>query len=456
MPDHNPSQRRARRTAARHARGAATVALLIAVCAPSALAARPRTHARPAGPRAHVSVVGGTLAAPGTWPFMAFVADLQSSTACSGTVVSPMLVLTAAHCAEDISSGTIAPPSAFRVVTGALDWTDRGLGQVLAVSKVLIDPAFDPATLDDDAALLVLTAPTQAPAIPLAGPSESSLLTAGTPAEIAGWGYTYANETTPPTSLYFGSTVVQSTTYCTQQESLDGVLYDPAENICATDDHTFAVATCHGDSGAPLVASTADGAPVEIGITSHGDPDCNAAYPSVFTRTDAVTGWVSQTISQTPAPSSTPTMAGGQDATVRTTTTTSTPPPTAAATPASAQRSTPAPPAAGVFAGATAQHGGRVALTVLDAHVGAIRISFALHCGRATRAHLREFANTNVPVTLDDRTWSFIDTFGDNRGWRYTIRGSFSSPTHAAGTLTARTRNGTCSARDVHWNARAS
>ena len=391
---------------------------------------------------------------------MAFVADLQSSTACSGTVVSPMLVLTAAHCAENISSGTTAPAAAFRVVTGALDWTASGSGQVLSVSQVLIDPAFDATTLDDDAALLVLTTPTQAPAITLAGPSESSLLSAGTPAETAGWGYTYAGETTPPTSLYWGSTVVQSTTYCAQQETLDGVLYDPVENVCAADAPAFAVASCHGDSGGPLVAASPGGAPVQIGITSHGDPNCSAAYPSVFTRADAVSGWVSQRIAQTPAPSPPPATAEQPAATAATTAPSA---PSSARAPASTpvpaagpSRLATSPPAAGAYAGATAQRDGRVVLTVRNARIRAIRIIFQLRCGHATRAPLREFASTTVHVIRARGGWAFSDSFTDQRGWRYGIQGSFSSPTRAAGTLTVSTHNGACSARHVRWSAHLS
>jgi len=460
MPTHGQPRPRVRHAAARHARRAAAGVALFGVCAPSALATTPAAHGRAKSPRAHASVVGGVQAAAGTWPSVAFVADLQDSTACSGTVVSPMLVLTAAHCAENISNGTIAPAAAFRVVTGALDWTATGSGQVLSVSQVLIDPAFDAATLDDDAALLVLTAPTHAPAIALSGPSESSRLTAGTPAAIAGWGYTYGGETTPPTSLYWGSTVVQSTAYCTQQETLDGVLYDPAENICAADVPGFAVAACHGDSGGPLVATAPGGATVQIGIASHGDPNCSAAYPSVFTRADAVSGWVAQQISQTPAPSDPPATPAEPGATANATAMTSPPSsppvpvrsrmPPAAPTPPAAHA-----PAAGAFAGATAQRGGRVSLTVLGTHIRVIRISFALRCGRATRAHLREVASTEVRVTAAHRAWAFSDSFTDHRGWRYAIHGSFSSPTRAAGTLTVSTHNGACSARGVRWSVRA-
>jgi hypothetical protein len=97
---------------------------------------------------------------------------------------------------------------------------------------------------DHGLALLVLASPTTAPLIALAGPDESSLLAAGAPAQLAGWGYSCVGETTPPTDLYQASTVVQSTTYCTTQETLDGVLYDPAENVCAVDAPGFAVAAC--------------------------------------------------------------------------------------------------------------------------------------------------------------------------------------------------------------------
>ena len=246
--------------------------------------------------RAHASVVGGTTAPIGSWPFAAFIADVTDGTACSGTVVSPMLVLTAAHCVENISSGAATAPAAFRVVTGSLDWTNRASGQVLGVSRVAIDPTFDATTLDDDAALLVLATPTSAPAIELASPTENSLTQAGTPAQLAGWGYTYVGEPTPPTVLYQGSTVVQSAVHCAEQETLDGVLYDPAENLCAADTPSFAVSACHGDSGGPLVATAAGGEEIEIGITSHGDPNCNPDYPSVFTRADAVSGWVASVI----------------------------------------------------------------------------------------------------------------------------------------------------------------
>ena len=433
---------------------AATALAAIAACAQPALGASSRTPPRHPQPRAHASVVGGTPAPAGSWQFMAFVANVTGGTACSGTVVSPMLVLTAAHCAEDISSGTVTPAADFRVVTGALDWTENASGQVLDVAQVDIDPTFDATTLDDDAALLVLAAPTRAPAIALAGPSQSSLLSAGTSAQLAGWGYTYLGETTPPTALYQASTVVQASGYCTTQETLDGVLFDPAENVCAVDDPGFDVAACHGDSGGPLVASAADGTSVEIAITSHGDPNCNPSYPSVFTRADAVYGWVEQEIADTPAPVSAPAPAGA-GTTAAAATGASDPAPPAAATTTPHPAAPPAPDS-GVFAGRTAQAGGRVSLSVDGARLRSIAIDFTLRCGQRSRPHLHAVSTRAVAVSLARGAWKFTAAFSDGRGWRYRVGGSFSSPTQAAGTISVRTRDGACTARAIRWTARSS
>ena len=453
MPDHSKSHfRPSRRRRFSHA---IAVALVLAVCAPVASAAMPR-HGQPASSsraRARASVVGGTTAPAGSWPFAAFIADVTDGTACSGTVVSPMLVLTAAHCVENISAGTATAPAAFRVVTGSLDWTNRASGQVLGVSQVEIDPAFDATTLDDDAALLVLATPTNAPAIELANPADSSLTQAGTPAQLAGWGYTYAGESTPPTALYQGSTVVQSAVYCTQQEALDGVLYDPAENLCAADTPSFAVSACHGDSGGPLVATTAAGAEVEIGITSHGDPNCNPAYPSVFTRADAVSGWVASVIAQTPAPPApAPTAPVGGTAQ----STTPSPTPASSVWSPSAHRASSTRPQSGAFSGHTAQQGGRLQLTIDGARIKTLAATFTLHCGGAAKRPIHARERIAVAVKLKGSAWSFAAAFRDRRGWRYQIHGAFRSSTRASGTLSVTTRNGACRASGVRWNATAS
>lgn len=78
------------------------------------------------------------------------------------------------------------------MVTGSVDWTDQTLRQVSPVSRVIVNPSYVPLPEDTfDAALLVLSNPTTAPAIPLATSSDEYFDVGGTGAVIAGWGQTY-------------------------------------------------------------------------------------------------------------------------------------------------------------------------------------------------------------------------------------------------------------------------
>jgi hypothetical protein len=168
--------------------------------APEPFSRWPAIHLHLARPNATATIVGGTDASQGQLGFMAFVVYSESSTTfmlCSATVVSPNVVLTAGHCAADESTGNQLDPSRFSVVTGTVDWTNSSVRHVTATSRVIVDPAYDPATHNSDAALLVLATPTTAPSIALASNADLGLEQAGTGAVMAGWGETYAGSAPP-------------------------------------------------------------------------------------------------------------------------------------------------------------------------------------------------------------------------------------------------------------------
>src|SRR5262249_6935608 len=142
-------------------------------------------------------------APPGKFPWMAFVVDFQGKGAiqCTGTVIAPRVVLTAAHCVYG-EGGSLSSPEGFRVVTGAVNWTypER---QISDVVRVIPNPGYK--RNDDgfgDAALLVLSTPTTVPKIHLATPRTAKvLLHTGASATIAGWGQTYFGQKDPTESL---------------------------------------------------------------------------------------------------------------------------------------------------------------------------------------------------------------------------------------------------------------
>jgi secreted trypsin-like serine protease len=404
--------------------------------------AKARRH-HTGGPSAHAAVVDGTAATAGSWPWMAFVANVQQSTACSGTVISPMVVLTAAHCAENLSTGAVYPPSAFRVVIGTTDWSSATASQVSNVSAVEVDPQFSTATLNNDVAVLILSAPTSAPAIRLASAGDSSLLNAGTPVSVAGWGATYSGETSPPTALYWGASVVQSSGFCTNEEYIDGVPFDPTNALCALDSPSLAIATCHGDSGGPLVAADAAGNAVEIGITSRGDPLCNPDFPSVFTQAAAVSGWAQSVVAANPPPAApaAPTVPAPAPA----------PATAAAATHASTAVSR---PAAGTYAAETSVHGARVSVSVgarADARV-TVRLRFVLACP-ARQSH--SITISPRPVTSKAKGWHIAISGVAAHHLRYTLTGAFRGASTIAGTFKVSKVGTRCSTGTVSWRALA-
>ena len=179
----------------------------------------------------------------------------------------------------------------------------------LSVSQVILAPAYQPGTLDtDDAALLVLSRPTTAPAIPLATSGDQYLELGGTGADIAGWGATYYGDTAVQTYLQWAPTVVQRSAYCSQ---FDPYFLSSAE-LCAVNPPDYDTGTCVGDSGGPLVASGPNSQPVEIGVTTHGPDDCDTYTADYFTNVIPISSWAAGWIKAVappppPAPSPPPT-----------------------------------------------------------------------------------------------------------------------------------------------------
>jgi secreted trypsin-like serine protease len=255
-----------------------------------------------AAPTARTSIIGGDVASILDFPSLAFVAATTAKDrgfACTGTVIAPRVVLTAAHCVEDLDLGGLTPARDYLVATGRANPHQSGTGDVLRVSETHIFPGFDPGNTHGDAALLVLATPTPAPAIPIATSTDSSLYLGGTQVLLAGWGLTRPQSQLPPESLRSTSNVVLDPAACKRGTRSFYPPYSGALEMCTSDPPDHASGGCFGDSGGPALAHRPDGSLVEIGITSTGGPACSTRLPNIFTRADRISAWASEWIAAT-------------------------------------------------------------------------------------------------------------------------------------------------------------
>src|SRR4051794_16003304 len=136
-----------------------------------------------------VKILGGGVAAPGQFPFMAVLVDSSAKRAingafCGGTVIAPRVVLTAGHCVVGTHADEID------VVIGRTRLSQDSDGERIPVSRIDLHPDYDNRQLTGDVALLQLASPTVWPPMPIAHPGDNGLTAPGSRVMVIGWGAT--------------------------------------------------------------------------------------------------------------------------------------------------------------------------------------------------------------------------------------------------------------------------
>jgi secreted trypsin-like serine protease len=234
------------------------------------------------------AVVGGGPTTIAEHPSQVAVV-VDESQLCSGALITPTVVLTAAHCVAGRA------PEQVEVYAGITDLAERAPQDAQQVAAIAPHPAFVPAPrYANDIALLTLTAAvpgtTGARTIALpVGQDGSSWPAAGTPAAISGWGAT--DRGSAEASSVLQAATVQVLSDPGQPCGSYGGIFDPATSICGGLP-SGEVDTCQGDSGGPFVVDVA-GRPVLAGTVVGGSACASAAYPGLYSRLTAYLPWIS-------------------------------------------------------------------------------------------------------------------------------------------------------------------
>ena len=238
-------------------------------------------------PQQAPAVIGGSPTTIDLAPWQVLLV-MRGSMQCSGALVTPSMIVTAAHCLSGYAPGEI------RAWAGISKVSERTAAQEIPVASIAMHPSFDRRTFANDVGVVTLarnadlTGRLRTIALPFAVDA-SVWPSSGTPALITGWGVTSTTSAATSDQLMRADIAVLAGPG--QPCGEYGPDLDPVQDICAGTPEG-SIDACQGDSGGPLVVNAS--VPVLAGVVSSGNECAKVGYPGLYSRVTSFLPWIQQ------------------------------------------------------------------------------------------------------------------------------------------------------------------
>jgi uncharacterized protein (TIGR03382 family) len=238
----------------------------------------------------HPIIHGTPTDADGLFGTVALALTADGEQDCTGTLIAPSLVVTAAHCIYDLESQRLLnTPETYQVIAGALSIADAGPEHIYAIDELIYhegfptegptDPLFEDIGMGqgDDIGLVILKRPVDTmDVIPVLPQSlTDTVLSEGKGFTISGYGTRDLEGMGDSGVLYTAQQVYRDRTDAefwggniSSYAGCDADSDCPTGEVCVWSECT-ATDTCSGDSGGPVYVEV-DGTTYLVGIVSRG------------------------------------------------------------------------------------------------------------------------------------------------------------------------------------------